>query len=110
MSSCTFAARALGDDDAADDARRRDDRHVGRETRRCVPLSMVTVRKLGVDARRDDLGGRRLQLGAVAQVEQLLEAAAAIGERALLLQLRPAPRRAARCSASFSARTPRRPT
>ena len=56
-----------------------------------VPLSIVTVRKSGVGAGADDLGGRRLQVRAVAQLEQLLEPARAVGQRALLLQLRSAP-------------------
>ena len=46
----------------------------------------------------------------VAQLEQLLEAARAIGQRALLLQRDLRRRRAARLSASFSALTCRRPT
>ena len=52
-----------------------------------MPLSIVTVRKSGVAAAADDLGGGGLQLELVAQLEQPLQAAAAIGQRALLLQL-----------------------
>ena len=48
MSSCTFATRGARHDDAADDAGRRDDRHVGAARPSRVPLSIVTVRKSGV--------------------------------------------------------------
>ena len=66
-----------------------------------VPLSIVSVRKSGRRAGRDDLGGGGLQIRPIAKVEQLLEGAAAIGERALLLQRRPAPPRADGASSSF---------
>ena len=85
MSSCTFAARA-GHDDPADDAGGRDHRHVGLKA---VPRALVDRHRAEIrrGAGGDDLGRRRLQLRVIAQLEQMLEAAAAIGQRALLLQL-----------------------
>jgi len=53
----------------------------------CDPLSSVTVRKSGVAAAAMISGRHRVEIRVVAQIEQLLEAAAAIGQRLLLLQL-----------------------
>ena len=96
--------------DAADHAGRRDHRHVGPHARRCVPLSIVSVRKSGVAPAAMISAATVSQLRPVAQVEQPLEAARAIGERALLLQRDLRRCRADASSSSFSLCTSRSPT
>ena len=86
MSICTFAARELG-------RITRPTTPAGAITAMSgfspsdEPLSMVIVRNSGLGAGRDDLGGRRLQLRPLTQIEQLPQAVAPLRLRALLLQL-----------------------
>ena len=74
------------DDDAADDARGREDRHVGPQP---VPGALVDRHRPEVRRRRtgDDVRGNRAQVRSISQIEQLLEAARAVAKRTLLLQL-----------------------
>ena len=77
-------------DDAADDAGRRDHRHVGREA---VARALVDRHRpeVGRRAGADDLRGRRLTASCWSRSSSSCSSrAAAIGQRALLLQLRPA--------------------
>ena len=71
-------------DDAADDAGRRDDRHVGPQT-----VALALVDRHGAEVRRrgraDDLGGGRRHRQVVAQLEQFLQAARPVRQRPLLL-------------------------
>src|SRR5207302_8662651 len=73
------------DHEAADHARRRDAGHVGPQTvaRAFVDRQRAEVRR---GRRADDLRGRRLELDALPELEQLLESGRAIGQRALLLR------------------------
>ena len=66
-----------------------------------VPLSIVSVRKSGVALGADDLGGRRLQVRPIAQLEQPLEAARC-DRRARAAPAAPPARRRARASARRS--------
>ena len=62
-------------DDPADDAGRRDHRHVAPRRRRCVPLSMVSVRNSGVAPAAMISAAVVFRFDRLAQLEQPLEAA-----------------------------------
>src|SRR5262249_29693157 len=71
--------------EAPDNAGRRDHRHVGAQA---VARALVDGQRAEIRRRRgaDDLRGRRLQVDALAQLEQLAESRRAIRQRALLLR------------------------
>ena len=77
--------RRLGHDQPADDAGRRNHRHVGARRPSRVPLSMVSVRKSGVAAAPMISAATVLSCRCSRSSSSCLEAAGAIGERALLL-------------------------
>src|SRR5580765_7761560 len=86
MSAPTAALRSLSSCTFADRAARRDDRQVGLQA---IQRALVDRQRaeIGRRARRDDLGGRRLEIRAIPKLEERLESARSIGERAPFLEL-----------------------